>query len=113
MAKAPDMTAEKTLPTLHFRLPVDPGRLQRARERIRDYLHSQAVAERSSREVATAIEEAMTNVVRHSGSPNLEVVLRFEGADLIAEIRDQGSARNWSAAISTTSSSAPTVSSWP
>jgi PAS domain S-box-containing protein len=65
--------------------------MRRARERIRDYLREQRVAEEAVHAVVLAIEEAMTNAVRHSGTgEDLEVDLRFEGADLVTEVRDHG-----------------------
>jgi len=82
---------ESALPRLAFRLPLDPARLLRARQRIRDYLNEQSLDADAIDQVVLAIEEAMTNAVRHSGAVHdLEVDLRFSGADLLAEVRDQG-----------------------
>ena len=76
---------------LHFHLPLEPSRLLRARERVRDYLHQQLLEADLIDDVVLALEEAMTNAVRHSGAAeDLEVALRFEGADLLLEVRDRG-----------------------
>jgi PAS domain S-box-containing protein len=87
----PAVTTDSTVPRLAFRQPLDPARLLRSRHRIRDYLHEQCVEEETIDDIVLAIEEAMTNAVRHSGAlDDLEVDLRFEGRDLIAEVRDHG-----------------------
>ena len=87
----PAVTTTGTPPRLAFSLPLDPARLLRARQRIRDYLHEQRVAPDIIDPVVVAIEEAMTNAVRHSGAEEeLEVGLHFDGRDLIAEVRDRG-----------------------
>lgn len=58
---------------------------------MRDYLHEQGVAPSAVGDIVLAIQEAMTNAVRHSGATDdLEVTLHFAGTDLVAEIRDQG-----------------------
>jgi PAS domain S-box-containing protein len=87
----PSATPDRTLPRLSFRLRPDPARLKRARERMRDYLHGHGVALPAINDIVLAIEEAMTNAVRHSGSTDdLEVALHFEGSDLVAHVRDHG-----------------------
>ena len=76
---------------LHFRLPLDPARLLRARQRIRDYLHEHGVAGDVIDAVVLSVEEAMTNAVRHSGAvADLEVHMGFEGGDLHATVEDKG-----------------------
>jgi len=90
---APELTAPQsdTSSRLRFSLPLEPARLLRARQRIRDYLHSQAVKPEAVDDIVLAIQEAMTNAVAHSAArADLEVGLHFEGADLVAEIRDHG-----------------------
>jgi len=83
--------AENTLPRLTFSLPLDPARLLRARHRIRDYLYEFGAEPADVDLVVLAMEEAMTNAVRHSGSSEeLDVSLCFEGADLVAEVTDHG-----------------------
>jgi PAS domain S-box-containing protein len=85
------LTNEGTRPRLHFRLPLDPARLLRARQRIRDYLHERELEPGVIEDVVLAVEEAMSNAVRHSGAiADLEVDLWSEGGDLIAEVRDHG-----------------------
>ncbi|HMK91917.1 MAG TPA: ATP-binding protein, partial [Thermoleophilia bacterium] len=78
-------------PKLGFRVPLDPARLRRARHRIRDYLHEHGALPEATDAIVLAVEEAMTNAVRHSlSSHDLEIGLYFEGVDLVAEIRDRG-----------------------
>jgi PAS domain S-box-containing protein len=84
-------TEQSAHPSLRFRLPLDPARLLRARQRIRDYLDQHAVSSETIDVVVLAIEEAMTNAVRHSGAAgDLEVRLGFEGRDLCAQVEDHG-----------------------
>jgi PAS domain S-box-containing protein len=84
-------TREPARSRLAFSLPLDPARLLRARHRIRDYLHTYGLDVEVIDAVVLSIEEAMTNAVRHSGaSDDLEVALRFEGSDLVAEVQDHG-----------------------
>ncbi len=78
-------------PSLAFRLPLDPARLLRARQRVRDYLYAQAVDSLTVEDVVLAIQEAMSNVVAHSAAAaDLEVRLHFEGDDLLISVRDHG-----------------------
>ena len=78
-------------PRLSFSLPLDPARLLRARHRVRDFLNEHVTDDRAIDEVVLAIEEAMTNAVRHSGAgDDLEVLLHFDGEDLVAEVKDHG-----------------------
>jgi PAS domain S-box-containing protein len=74
-----------------FHLPLDAARLLRARHRIMDYLYEHGVARAAVNDIVVAIEEAMSNAVRHSGAhEDIEVALRFEGPDLVASVRDHG-----------------------
>ena len=78
-------------PRLAFRLPLDPARLLRARERVRDYLHEHHADPQAIEDLVLALEEAMANVVRHSEAErDLEVTLAFHGYDLVMEVRDYG-----------------------
>jgi PAS domain S-box-containing protein len=78
-------------PRLSFRLPLDSARLQRARERIRDYLHERRLPARAIDDIVLAVEEAMTNAVRHSGAETgLEVDLGVQDGELTARVRDHG-----------------------
>ncbi len=78
-------------PRLFFRLPLVPVRLLRARHRINDYLHQHGVAEDVIDDVVLAVDEAMTNAVRHSGArDNLQVSLWFEDRDLRVLVKDDG-----------------------
>jgi phosphoserine phosphatase RsbU/P len=78
-------------PVLRFRLPPDPARLLRARERIRDYLSHYCAEQNTIEDVLLCIEEALTNVIRHScADDDLEIGLGFEGDDLVCVVRDRG-----------------------
>ena len=80
-----------SLPRLTFRLPSDPSRLLRARERLRDYLEQYCSDPKTVDDVVLAVQEACTNAIRHSGSrEDIEVCLRLKENDLIAEVRDKG-----------------------
>ena len=72
-------------------MPLDPSRLLRARERVRDYLDQLEVPPVAVDETILAVEEACTNAVRHSGSDEaMEISLGFDGSDLIARVKDCG-----------------------
>lgn len=86
------LTTDSTRPRLAFRLPLDPARLLRARQRIRDYLHEHGVDPELIEDIVLVTEEAMTNAVRHSGAhDDLEVCVGFEQGDLVVDVRDRGS----------------------
>ena len=85
------VAGEVTRPRLRFHLPLDPARLWRARQRIRDYLHEQGLEHTVVEDVVLAVEEAMSNAVRHSGArEDIVIHLFFNGSDLIAEVEDRG-----------------------
>ncbi len=85
------VVSEHVAPQLSFRLPLESARLLRARQRMRDYLREQRVLPKHINEIVLALQEAMTNAVRHSdASDELEVGLRFEGKNLVAEVCDKG-----------------------
>jgi GAF domain-containing protein/anti-sigma regulatory factor (Ser/Thr protein kinase) len=74
-----------------FSLPLDPARLLRARQRIRDYLNENVADAAAVDDVVLAIEEAMTNAVRHSEAvEDLDVTVSFHGDELVATVRDHG-----------------------
>jgi PAS domain S-box-containing protein len=75
---------------LSFRLAADPARLSRARERIRDYLRLHGADERLTSDIVLSIEEACANVIRHSGSPDLEIAIALAEADLLISVVDHG-----------------------
>jgi PAS domain S-box-containing protein len=76
---------------LAFSLPLDPSRLLRARDRLRDYLHQHGVSDRLVKQAVLTVEEACTNAVRHSGSQcDLQINASFEGGDLTISVRDWG-----------------------
>jgi PAS domain S-box-containing protein len=84
-------TPQTTAPRLHFRVPPEPSHLLRARERIRDYLEQHCSERQVSDDLVMCIEEAATNVIRHSGSDeHFEISLKFAHGDLVAEVRDHG-----------------------
>ena len=86
-----DLTRDISLPRLAFRLGLDPARLARARERVRDYLWLHCDDERLVDEVVLSVEEACTNAIRHSGAKDaMEVSLSFSGDDLVVTARDCG-----------------------
>jgi PAS domain S-box-containing protein len=78
-------------PRLHFSLGPEPSRLLRARERIRDYLTQHCSDEALVNDIVLAIEEAATNAIRHSGSPeDIDIQLGFLGDELRATVKDAG-----------------------
>ena len=86
-----DLTRDISLPRLAFRLGLDPARLARARERVRDYLWLHCEDERLVDEVVLCVEEACTNAIRHSGAKDaMEVSLGFNGDDLLVTAKDCG-----------------------
>ena len=86
-----ETSPETCAPQLQFRLPLEPARLLRARERMRDYLQSCCSEQELIDGIILCIEEACTNAIRHSGSQDeMEVALRFESSDLLVEVVDRG-----------------------
>ncbi len=84
-------THDIPLPRLAFRLGLDPARLARARERVRDYLWLHCDDESLVDEVVLCVDEACTNAIRHSGAENaIEVSLGFDGDDLLVTAKDSG-----------------------
>lgn len=78
-------------PRLRFALAPAASRLLRARDRIRDYLTLHCSDQKIIDDVVLAIEEACTNAIRHSGSPEeIEICLGFHCHDLLAVVKDQG-----------------------
>jgi PAS domain S-box-containing protein len=79
------------LPRLAFRLGLDPARLARARERVRDYLWLHCDDQCLVDEVVLCLEEACTNAIRHSGAKDaMEVSIGFSGDDLVMTAKDSG-----------------------
>ncbi len=84
-------THDISLPRLAFRLGLEPARLARARERVRDYLWLHCDDQRLVDEVVLCVDEACTNAIRHSGSESaIEVSLGFDGDDLLVTAKDSG-----------------------
>ncbi len=86
--KAP---AQRSWPELRFELPLEPARLLRARERIRDYLRLLCTDDAVIDDVVFCLTEACTNVIRHSGaSAAMDVSVRFTGDAVVTEVVDRG-----------------------
>jgi anti-sigma regulatory factor (Ser/Thr protein kinase)/ligand-binding sensor protein len=84
--------APKTLyPELSFTLAPDPAALFAARQRVRTHLQLSPLGPLQIDDVVMALEEACTNIIRHSGSDEpMEVSLAFEGRELEVVVRDHG-----------------------
>ena len=79
------------LPILRFSVPAEASRLRRARDRVRDFVERHGVTADVADAVVLAVAEAAANVVRHGGSEaGMDIALRFEGRDLIMDVRDEG-----------------------
>jgi PAS domain S-box-containing protein len=88
---ANDVRSEVQPARLSFRLALQPARLLRARERIRDYLRAYCDDIQLIDQVVLCVVEACTNAIRHSGSDQEMVVsLRFQDGDLFVAVRDEG-----------------------
>lgn len=69
----------------------EPSHLTDARERLRDFLHCHCPDARLVAEVVLCLEEACTNVIRHSGAREaMQVALRFDDDALVCRVRDRG-----------------------
>jgi serine phosphatase RsbU (regulator of sigma subunit)/anti-sigma regulatory factor (Ser/Thr protein kinase) len=78
-------------PRLSFHVPLDPARLLRVRERVRDYLRMHCASLDDIDDVILCVEEACANAIQHSGSPeDLEIEMAFEGDRLSVRITDHG-----------------------
>ena len=76
---------------LRFALAPRASRLLRARDRIRDYLTLYCCDQETIDDVVAAVEEACTNVIRHSGSQEeIEIRLGFRGDELEVLVKDRG-----------------------
>lgn len=70
-------------PRLSFRVPLDPARLLRVRERVRDYLRMHCASLDDIDDVVLCVEEACANAIQHSGSTeDVEIEMTFEGERL-------------------------------
>lgn|GEM_PF-3985535 len=86
-----DPPVDVSRPRLSFKLPLEPTRLHRARQRIRDYLHAAELDPEAIDDIVLAVEEAMANAVLHSGATeDLETDLHFEDRDLFVQVKDHG-----------------------
>jgi len=84
-------TPDATPPALGFEVALEPSRLGNARERLRDYLHRHCADEGLVANVVLCLEEACTNVIRHSGAREaMQVALRFDHDALVCTVRDHG-----------------------
>jgi serine/threonine-protein kinase RsbW len=78
-------------PALGFSVPLEPSHLSRARERLRAYLQMHCADAELVADVVLCLEEACTNVIRHSGaSEAMQVALRFTDDALVCKVRDYG-----------------------
>jgi PAS domain S-box-containing protein len=76
---------------LRFAVALEPALLLRARERLRDYLRLHCTDGELVDDVVLCLEEAATNVIRHSGSAEeMRIELRFEGDQLTCLVSDRG-----------------------
>jgi PAS domain S-box-containing protein len=83
--------ADSTSPILRFSVAPEPSHLQRARERLRDYLRLHCADEDIVSDVVLCLEEACTNAIRHSGNDDeMQIELRFEGNELRCQVTDHG-----------------------
>ena len=78
-------------PALGFEVAPEPSHLTDARERLRDFLHRHCPDAHVVAEVVLCLEEACTNVIRHSGACEaMHVALRFDDDELVCRVRDRG-----------------------
>ncbi len=78
-------------PRLLFHVTLEPIRLLRVRERIRDYLSMYCASLDDIDDVVLCVEEACTNAIRHSrSSDDLEIEIAFEDEWLGVSVQDHG-----------------------
>ena len=83
--------SDKPTSELRLVLAPEPAKLFALRARIRTHLQLSPLDPEQIDDVVIAVEEACTNAIRHSGTcEDIEVGLSFEGADLLATVRDRG-----------------------
>jgi anti-sigma regulatory factor (Ser/Thr protein kinase) len=93
MDLAPKATSKLHLgpPSLGFEVAPEASHLCSARERLRDYLRSHCPDARVVADVVLRLEEACTNVIRHSGTCEaMQVAVRFDDDALVCRVRDRG-----------------------
>jgi PAS domain S-box-containing protein len=77
--------------SLELRIPLEPARLARVRERVRDYLREHCGRAEVIDDIVVSLEEACTNAIQHSGAKDdLQVGLRFDGDVLAVTVVDRG-----------------------
>jgi anti-sigma regulatory factor (Ser/Thr protein kinase) len=82
---------EATPAALGFSLPLESSHLARARERLRDYLELHCADPDLVADVVLCLEEACTNVIRHSGAREaMHVTLGFDDDALVCRVKDRG-----------------------
>lgn len=71
------MHAMKTSPDLHVELTSDPRALYGVRQSLREWCTAEGWPEHDVSDVVLAVDEALTNVIRHgySGEPNQRILL--------------------------------------
>jgi PAS domain S-box-containing protein len=78
-------------------LPAEPGSLAQLRRRLARFLHATGATELEQYEITLTICEAAGNAIEHAygpGDATYEVDVRFEGGELTAVVRDNGSWRD-------------------
>jgi anti-sigma regulatory factor (Ser/Thr protein kinase) len=90
---APEAAAKRhtARPSLGLEVVPEASHLPSARERLRDYLHRHCPDARLVSDVVLCLEEACTNVIRHSGAREaMQIVLHFDDDALVCRVRDRG-----------------------
>ncbi len=91
MAGSSQEPGSVSFPRLSFRVPLDPARLLRMRERVRDYLRMHCASLDDIDDVVLCVEEACANAIQHSGSSeDLEIQMAFAGDQLSVRVADRG-----------------------
>jgi len=76
---------------LDLRVPLEPSRLARVRERIRDCLRWNCRETEVIEDVVMCLEEACTNAIQHSGAEDdMEIRLRYEDGAVAVTVADHG-----------------------
>ncbi|MFI8828725.1 ATP-binding protein [Streptomyces sp. NPDC053431] len=71
-------------------LPVTPATVPTVRHFVRDAVRRWAVPADTADASLLVVSELVTNVVLHSSSAEVAVLVSFDGAGLTVEVRDQG-----------------------
>jgi anti-sigma regulatory factor (Ser/Thr protein kinase) len=79
---------------LNLKIKSDPAALKTVRQKVEDYLAGVGMDEQQSTRVVLAMDEALTNIIRHAygnetGQP-IEIDMKTERASVIITLRDYG-----------------------